>query len=73
MTLTIDPHIEYQHISIVQDIEGIILETRAEVGLLTHNVVVRGNVNEDWTEEIEACEAPFDTGEADFHNPLSPE
>ncbi|XP_041477742.1 fibrocystin-L-like isoform X1 [Lytechinus variegatus] len=62
MTLTIDPPIMHRHISIVQDIEGITLETRAEVGLLTHNVVVRGNVNEDWTEEIEACEQPFNTG-----------
>ena len=62
MNLTIDPPIKYKHISIVQDIEGVVLETRAEVGLLTHNVVVRGNVNEDWTEEIEACEQPFDTG-----------
>lgn len=35
---------------------------RAEVGLLTHNVVVRGSVNHQWSETIEACPAGFDTG-----------
>ena len=44
-----------------QTIGGVTLETRAEVGLLTRNVVVRGSVQEDWTENIPACETEFDT------------
>ena len=61
MTLTFDPPVEYEHISIEQTIDGVYLETRAEVGLLTRNVVVRGSVHSEWTETIEACDAEFDT------------
>ena len=65
MTLTFDPQVKYSHISILQELDGdVVLETRAEVGLLTHNVVMRGSVNKDWTDQIEACEEEFDTGEA---------
>ena len=45
----------------MQTIDGVTLETRAEVGLLTRNVVVRGSVQEEWVEEIEACLEEFDT------------
>ncbi|XP_072177767.1 fibrocystin-L-like [Diadema setosum] len=62
MTLTFEPPMDYEHISIVQEVEGVVLETRAEVGLLTHNVKMMGNVNSDWTEQIEACEEEFNTG-----------
>ncbi len=61
MTLTFDPAVEYDHISVMQTIDGVVLETRAEVGLLTRNVVVRGSVQDEWTETIEACEEEFDT------------
>ena len=42
---------------------GHTLEARAEVGLLTHNVVVRGSNDPQWDDVIEACPAGFDTGE----------
>lgn len=61
MSLTFDPPVEYEHISVEQVIDGVYLETRAEVGLLTRNVVVRGSVQSEWTETIEACDAEFDT------------
>ena len=38
------------------------LEARAEVGLLTHNVVVRGVNNKEWGDTIKACPQGFDTG-----------
>ena len=41
---------------------GKALEARAEVGLLTHNVVVRGSDNKQWHDTIEACPEGFDPG-----------
>ena len=41
---------------------GSALEARAEVGLLAHNVVVRGSDNDEWHDEIEECPEGFDTG-----------
>ncbi|XP_072027284.1 LOW QUALITY PROTEIN: fibrocystin-L-like [Amphiura filiformis] len=63
MTLTFEPAVEYEHISVLQTIDGVTLETRAEVGLLTRNVVVRGSVHSEWTDTIEACEAEFNTNQ----------
>ena len=39
------------------------LEARAEVGLLTHNVVFRGSDDPVWHDKIEACPEGFDTGQ----------
>ena len=64
--MTFDPPVQYSHKSIVQTIDGVTLETRAEVGLLTRNVVVRGSVQEEWVEEIEACLEEFDTSNVYF-------
>ena len=61
MTLTFTPAVDYKHISLVQTIDGVTLETRAEVGMLTRNVKFRGSVHDEWTETIEACDAEFDT------------
>ncbi len=63
-TLTFEPPVQYDHISVVQTVDGVTLETKAEVGLLTRNVVVRGSVQEEWLEEIEACAEEFDTSKA---------
>jgi hypothetical protein len=38
------------------------LPARAEVGLLTRNVVVRGSRQLEWEVEIPKCEEGFDTG-----------
>ncbi|XP_035687261.1 fibrocystin-L-like isoform X2 [Branchiostoma floridae] len=64
-TVTITEGLQYRHISAVTTYPdaGVTLETRCEVGLLTHNVVVRGSNNPEWNDKIEACAAGFDTGE----------
>ncbi|XP_071828580.1 fibrocystin-L-like isoform X3 [Apostichopus japonicus] len=62
-TLTFTPAVVYKHISLVQTIDGVTLETRAEVGMLTRNVKFRGSVHDEWTETIEACDAEFDTNQ----------
>ena len=59
--LTFTPPVKYKHIGIEQTIGGVTFETRAEVGLLTRNVVVRGSVQEEWTEKIEACEKDYNS------------
>ncbi|XP_071793632.1 fibrocystin-L-like isoform X1 [Asterias amurensis] len=61
--LTFEPALVYEHLGISQTIEGVNLEMRAEVGLLTHNVKFRGSVQEEWTETIEACPEEFDTNQ----------
>ncbi|KAJ8026005.1 Fibrocystin-L [Holothuria leucospilota] len=63
MTLTFTPAVEYTHISLSQTIDGVVLDTRTEVGLLTRNVKFRGSVHDEWTETIEACDATFDTNQ----------
>ncbi|KAI8520654.1 Fibrocystin-L [Branchiostoma belcheri] len=64
-TLTITEGLQYRHISAVTTFAdaGVTLETRCEVGLLTHNVVVRGSNNAEWNDDIAACPAGFNTGE----------
>ena len=63
MSINLRNPLEYRHISYQQTIHGRMIETRAEVGYLTRNVVVRGNRNEEWDVEYEACEAEFDPGQ----------
>ena len=57
-----DP-VQYRHIYYTQTIEGRYLETAAEVGYLTRNIKFRGNRNEEWDIEYDACEAEFDPGQ----------
>ena len=61
-TIGITPPVKHKHISIVQTISGRTIETRAEVGLLTRNVVVEGSENDEWTEIISECPEGFDPG-----------
>ncbi|KAJ8026136.1 Fibrocystin-L [Holothuria leucospilota] len=63
MTLTFAPAVEYTHVSLSQIIDDVVLNTRAEVGLLTRNVKFRGSIHEEWTEQIEACDANFDANQ----------
>ena len=64
MTLTLKQPLTYQHLGITETYASgsVSLEVRAEVGLLTHNIKVRGSNDPAWNDEIEACEAGFDTG-----------
>lgn len=59
-TIEFDPPVAYKHIAMTQTIEGRTIDTQAEVGLLSRNVVIRGSQHDEWTGEIVACEADFD-------------
>ncbi|KAM9385916.1 fibrocystin-L-like isoform 2-T2 [Pholidichthys leucotaenia] len=63
-TLTLDSPLNYTHLGVSVTLpDGTVFEGRAEVGLLTRNVVVRGSQHLEWDETIAACEEGFDTGE----------
>ncbi|KAM6974364.1 PKHD1 like 1, tandem duplicate 1, partial [Tautogolabrus adspersus] len=63
-TLTLEEPLEYTHLGVTASLPGgKTFEARAEVGLLTRNVVVRGSNNKEWNTEIEACPDGFNTGE----------
>ncbi|XP_068094025.1 fibrocystin-L-like [Hyperolius riggenbachi] len=63
-TLTLTQPLAYQHLGIsVTLADGTVFDARAEVGVLTRNVVVRGSTNVEWSDTIPACPDGFDTGE----------
>ncbi|XP_072925977.1 LOW QUALITY PROTEIN: PKHD1 like 1, tandem duplicate 1 [Hemitrygon akajei] len=62
-TLYLTEGLTYRHLGTVLPLPGTVLEARAEVGLLTRNVVVRGSNNMEWNDHIERCPEGFDTGE----------
>ena len=64
--LTITTPLEYDHISIQQTIEGRYIDTSAEVGYLTRNVLVRGNLNEEFVMDVENCPEEFRPGQFDI-------
>ena len=71
-TMTLTEALKYDHLGETQTFEGgFTLETRAEVGLLTHNVVVRGSNLKDWNDKIEACPVDFDPGKSLVKNRLT--
>jgi len=61
-TLTLSEPLDAQHVGTEETFDGTLVEFRGEVGLLTHNVVVRGNKDPQWEDKIEACKAGFNTG-----------
>ncbi|MEE6507574.1 hypothetical protein FKM82_026763 [Ascaphus truei] len=62
--LTITEPVNYKHLGISVNLpDGTVFEARAEVGLLTRNIVVRGSDNMEWNDTIEACADGFNTGE----------
>nr|XP_014351910.1 PREDICTED: fibrocystin-L [Latimeria chalumnae] len=63
-TLTLTEPLMYTHLGISVTLpDGTKFEGRAEIGLLTRNILVRGSDNIEWSDEIEACPKGFDTGE----------
>ena len=62
-TIDFKPPLKYRHISIVQTFGNREVKTRAEVGLLTRNIVVQGSVEETWKHTIKNCPAEFDPGQ----------
>ncbi|ROT65416.1 putative fibrocystin-L [Penaeus vannamei] len=63
LTLTLTEPLDFEHISIEQTFGSHVVETRAEVGLLTRNIKIRGNINSDFIEEIEACDEDWHPGQ----------
>ncbi|XP_040210792.1 fibrocystin-L-like [Rana temporaria] len=63
-TLTLSQPLVYQHLGISVTLpDGTVFEARAEVGLLTRNILVRGFTNTEWSDTIPACPDGFNTGE----------
>ncbi|XP_062266639.1 PKHD1 like 1, tandem duplicate 1 [Platichthys flesus] len=63
-TLTLTEPLQYTHLGVSVTLpDGTVFDARAEVGLLTRNVVVRGAEHEEWKDKIEACPDGFNTGE----------
>ena len=61
--LTINPPLRYKHLSVKQTIAGQYIDTSAEVGYLTRNVVFKGNRIEEWVTTIPACPQGFNPGQ----------
>uniref|UniRef100_UPI003AACF14E PKHD1 like 1, tandem duplicate 1 n=1 Tax=Centroberyx gerrardi TaxID=166262 RepID=UPI003AACF14E len=63
-TLTLTEPLQYTHLGVSVTLpDGTVFEGRAEVGLLTRNIVVRGSQHQEWEDKIEACPEGFNTGE----------
>uniref|UniRef100_A0A8D3BAM2 PKHD1 like 1, tandem duplicate 2 n=1 Tax=Scophthalmus maximus TaxID=52904 RepID=A0A8D3BAM2_SCOMX len=63
-TLTLTEPLDHTHLGVsVRLPDGTRFEGRAEVGLLTRNIVVRGAQHMEWDDKIEACPEGFNTGE----------
>ncbi|XP_024153621.1 PKHD1 like 1, tandem duplicate 1 isoform X2 [Oryzias melastigma] len=63
-TLTLTEPLTYTHLGVSVTLpDGTVFEGRAEVGLLTRNIVVRGSQQQEWNDNIEACPDGFNTGE----------
>ncbi|KAJ8273405.1 hypothetical protein GJAV_G00101260 [Gymnothorax javanicus] len=63
-TLTLTEPLMYTHLGVSVTLpDGTVFEGRAEIGLLTRNIVVRGSENFEWNDRIEACPDGFNTGE----------
>uniref|UniRef100_W5KUJ5 PKHD1 like 1, tandem duplicate 2 n=1 Tax=Astyanax mexicanus TaxID=7994 RepID=W5KUJ5_ASTMX len=63
-TLTLTEPLRYTHLGVSVTLpDGTVFEGRAEVGVLTRNVVVRGSINAEWSDQIQACPDGFNTGE----------
>jgi hypothetical protein len=62
-TLTLNSPLNYTHLGITQTVGPTTIEIRAEVGLLTHNIVFQGSTTSTWDQTIPACPDGFDPGE----------
>ncbi|XP_052804443.1 fibrocystin-L-like isoform X2 [Mya arenaria] len=65
-TITLADALEFMHLGVSETFTGSCMEVahyRAEVGLLTRSVVVRGNDDAQYHSEVEKCEAGFDAAE----------
>ncbi|TSK31508.1 Fibrocystin-L [Bagarius yarrelli] len=62
--LNLDRPLKYNHLGVATTLpDGTVFEARAEIGVLTRNIVVRGSINKEWSETIPGCPDGFNTGE----------
>ncbi|XP_069478237.1 fibrocystin-L-like [Ambystoma mexicanum] len=62
--LTLTQPLKYNHLGVTVTLpNGHIFEGKAEVGLLTRNILIRGSDNVEWHDVIPACPDGFDPGE----------
>ncbi|XP_043922184.1 fibrocystin-L [Protopterus annectens] len=63
-TLSLTEPLNYTHTAVSVPLpDGTVFEGRAEVGLLTRNILIRGSTNVEWSDTISACPEGFDPGE----------
>ncbi|KAJ0003487.1 hypothetical protein NQD34_008585, partial [Periophthalmus magnuspinnatus] len=63
-TLTLTEPLDYTHLGVQVTLpDGTTFEGRAEVGLLTRNIHVRGSAQIEWADKTEPCPDGFNTGE----------
>lgn len=63
LTIILTEPLTYTHLGVSVTLpDGTVFEGRADVGLLTRNMVVRGSKNPKWNDQIEACPEGSDTG-----------
>lgn len=63
INITLTNPLNYTHLGITVTLpDGTLFEARAEVGILTRNIVIRGSDNVEWNNKIPACPDGFDTG-----------
>ncbi|CAF3592631.1 unnamed protein product [Rotaria sordida] len=63
LTLTLDSALTYSHLGVTRNVGSTSVEIRAEVGLLSHNVIFQGSTTSTWNTTIEACPTGFNPGE----------
>ncbi|MBZ3876694.1 Fibrocystin-L [Sciurus carolinensis] len=64
INITLTNPLNYTHLGITVTLpDGTLFEARAEVGILTRNILIRGSDNVEWNNKIPACPDGFDTGE----------
>ena len=63
LTLTLEQNLSYGHLGITETFsKNRQLELRAEVGLLTRNIKIRGNIEEKQGNEAPRCDEGFELG-----------
>lgn len=61
-TLTLNTPLRYTHLGVTKTVGTVSIDVRAEVGLLSHNVVFQGSTDSSWNQTIEACPSGFNPG-----------
>ncbi|XP_036732330.2 LOW QUALITY PROTEIN: fibrocystin-L [Manis pentadactyla] len=64
INITLTHPLNYTHLGVTVTLpDGTQFEARAEVGILTRNILIKGSNKVEWNNKIPACPDGFDTGE----------